>query len=383
MELNKNNMKKILCIVAFAIVLFVGIENVNSVLYFINVIATITAPFIIGCAIAFILNVPMRAIEKKIFSIKKLKKIERFKRPISIVLVILLLIGIVFIVLFLMVPELIKTVKMLTVAVPEFVTTVQEKLENLGINNESFNVWLNSMSIDWNSVSTKAVDFLKNGAGSFVNSTFSVVSSIINGVMNFFIGFIFAIYILSQKEKLGRQIKRIMYSYIKEERVDRILEILKLSDKTFSNFLSGQCTEAAILGLMFFVSMTVFGFDHALLISVLIAFTALIPVFGAFAGCGIGAFLILMIDPMQAFWFIVLFLVMQQIEGNLIYPHVVGNSVGLPSIWVLFAVTIGASTMGIVGMLINIPLCSIIYALLRDAVNKKLADKNISQKKIN
>ena len=383
MELNKNNMKKILCIVAFAIVLFVAIENINSVLYFINVIATITSPFIIGCAIAFILNVPMRTIEKKVFSIKKLKKIERFKRPISIVLVILLLIGIIFIVLFLMVPELIKTVKMLTVAVPEFVTTIQEKLENLGINNESFNTWLNSMSIDWNSVSAKAVDFLKNGAGSFVNSTFSVVSSIINGVMNFFIGFIFAIYILSQKEKLGRQIKRIMYSYIKEERVDRILEVLKLSDKTFSNFLSGQCTEAAILGLMFFVSMTVFGFDHALLISVLIAFTALIPVFGAFAGCGIGAFLILMIDPMQAFWFIVLFLVMQQIEGNLIYPHVVGGSVGLPSIWVLFAVTIGAITMGVVGMLINIPLCSIIYALLRDAVNKKLADKNISQKKIN
>ena len=375
-------MRKILCIVAFAIVLFVGIENINSVLYFINVIATITSPFIIGCAIAFVLNVPMRAIEKKVFSIKKLKKIERFKRPISIVLVIMFIIGIVFVVLFLMVPELIKTVKMLTVAVPDFVTTIQEKLENLGINNESFNTWLNSMSIDWNEVSTKAVDFLKNGAGSFFNSTFSVVSSIINGVMNFFIGFIFAIYILSQKEKLGRQIKRIMYSYIKEERVDRILEILKLSDKTFSNFLSGQCTEAAILGLMFFVSMTVFGFDHALLISVLIAFTALIPVFGAFAGCGIGAFLILMIDPMQAFWFIVLFLVMQQIEGNLIYPHVVGGSVGLPSIWVLFAVTIGASTMGVVGMLINIPLCSIIYALLRDAVNKKLAEKKISQNKI-
>lgn len=382
MELNKKNIIKILGIITFTVLLFVSVQNIEKVFSFLGVIVAILAPFIIGSAIAFILNVPMRFIEKKLFSIKKLKPLKKYKRPISIVLVILFVISILFIVLFLIIPELINTFTIIKEAIPRFASQIQVKAQEYGLDNMDFNKWFEDLSVDWSQIGSYIINFLGNGAGSFFSSTVNVVSSVINGVTNFSIGFIFSIYILSQKEKLRSQIKKIMYSFIKEEKVDKILNILSLSDKTFSSFLSGQCTEAAILGTMFFISMTIFNFEHALLIGVLIGFTALIPIFGAFIGCFVGAFLILMINPMQAVWFIVLFLVLQQIEGNLIYPHVVGGSVGLPSIWVLFAVTIGGSTMGVIGMIIYIPLCSIVYTLIREAVNKKISAKKIPDNKL-
>lgn len=382
MDLNKKNIIKILCIITFTVLLLVSVQNIDKVFSLLGVITTILAPFIIGGTIAFILNVPMRFIERKLFSIKKLKPLQKYKRLISILLVILFVISMLLIVLFLIIPELINTFTILKVAIPRFASEVQVKAQELGFNNMDFNKWLNDFNIDWNQAGSYIINFLENGAGSIFSSTVGVVSSLISGVTNFFIGFIFSIYILSQKEKLKSQSKKIMYSFIEEEKVDRILSILSLSDKTFSRFLSGQCTEAVILGTMFFISMTILRFDHALLIGVLIGFTALIPIFGAFAGCFVGAFLILMINPMQAVWFVILFLVLQQIEGNLIYPHVVGGSVGLPSIWVLFAVTIGGSTMGVIGMVINIPLCSIVYTLLREMVNKRIDMKKISNDKI-
>ena len=209
-----------------------------------------------------------------------------------------------------------------------------------------------------------------------LSSTVSAAMSIISGVTTFFIGFVFAIYILLQKETLSRQFKKLMRAYLPEAVTDRTLEILHLIYETFSSFFAGQCLEAVILGTMFFIVLSIFQLPYALLIGVLIAFTALIPLFGAFIGCAIGAFLMLMVEPLNALVFLIIFFVLQQLEGNLIYPHVVGNSVGLPSIWVLVAVTIGGSTMGIVGMLVFIPVCSVLYTLLREAVNKRLNKKN-------
>ncbi len=219
--------------------------------------------------------------------------------------------------------------------------------------------------------------FFKNGAGSVLDSTFTVAKSIVSGMTTFIIAFVFACYILLQKEKLNIQIHKVMYAYLKKEYVEKILDICSLTYKTFSNFLAGQCLEAAILGTMFVIMMTVFRLPYALLVGVLIAFTALIPIFGAFIGCFIGAFLILMDTPMKALVFVILFLVLQQIEGNLIYPRVVGNSVGLPSIWVLAAVSIGGSLMGIVGMLVFIPAVSVIYTLFRNNVYGQLEKKEI------
>ncbi|MBQ5589571.1 MAG: AI-2E family transporter, partial [Anaerotignum sp.] len=189
--------------------------------------------------------------------------------------------------------------------------------------------------------------------------------------------FVFACYILLQQPFLKRQMTKLFYAYLKKEHADEAVRICGLTYRIFSNFLTGQCLEAVILGTMFFIAMTVFRFPFAVLVGVLIAFTALIPIFGAFIGCGVGAFLILTVDPKQALFFIIMFLIIQQLEGNLIYPKVVGGSIGLPAIWVLAAVSLGGSLFGVVGMLVFIPLVSVFYTLLKENVNKRLAEKQI------
>ena len=204
-----------------------------------------------------------------------------------------------------------------------------------------------------------------------------MATSLFSGLVNFCLGFIFAIYVLMQKEKLGRQTKKVLYAYLPEKYADKAVSIGSLAYKTFSNFLSGQCLEACILGMLMFIALSIFRFPYALMISVLTAFTALIPIFGAIIGCVVGAFCIFIVNPMQALWFIILFQVVQQLEGNLIYPHVVGNSVNLPSMWVLVAVTVGGSLMGVAGMLLFIPLCSVLYAVFRETVGRRLKTRKV------
>ena len=224
-----------------------------------------------------------------------------------------------------------------------------------------------------------AMGFLGNGAENMMSTTVSAVGSLVSGVANFFIAFSFAIYILFQKEKLHLQMRKIMFAFLPKGKAEATLEVCSLAYKTFSSFLTGQCVEAMILGSMFVVSMTIFRLPYALLIGIIIAFTALIPVFGGFIGCWVGFFMIFMVSPEKAIFFLLLFLVLQQIEGNLIYPHVVGGSVGLPSIWVLAAVSIGGKLMGIVGMLIFIPLASVFYTLFREVVYLRLKKQHIKK----
>ncbi|EJW98007.1 permease, partial [gut metagenome] len=235
----------------------------------------------------------------------------------------------------------------------------------------------NASNLDWQHLIETVFEWAKRGGIALVGGAANAATGIVSGMFDFFIGMIFALYILSQKETLQRQGKMLLYAYLPERRASQIISILRLTFKTFSNFLSGQCLEACILGGMFAVSMIIFRMPFVALISVLVAVTALVPVFGAFIGCFVGAFLILVQNPMQAVWFVVMFLVLQQLEGNLIYPRVVGNSVGLPSIWVLLAVTLGGSTLGVLGMLITIPLFSVIYALLRGATHTRLRHRKI------
>ena len=249
---------------------------------------------------------------------------------------------------------------------------MQKWLEDIFRDWDMIEAYIKSLKFDWVNWLNGVKDFALSGAGSVVSYTMSATMTVINGVMTFFIAFVFSIYILIQKETLGRQCHKVIRAFLKPAAVEKVCYICSLSHRIFSKFITGQCLEALILGMMFLVSMTIFRMPYALLVGVLIAFTALIPMVGAFIGCCVGAFLILMVNPMQAVFFIILFLVLQQIEGNLIYPHVVGNSVGLPSIWVLFAVTVGGKLMGIAGMLIFIPLMSVIYALFRDWVNQRV-----------
>lgn len=384
MELNNSNVKKIMQIIVFTVLLYLGIKKLNLIAYFISWLINLLFPFLLGAGIAFILNVPMRSIEKHLSKIKIKKKSisEKLSRAISLLTSIILVIGVIFMVVFLIAPELGRTFITISARLPAFFKNIESLSEELLLQYPVVADYISDLQVDWEQVGQNIITFLKNAGGPMIQSTFGIATSIVGGLINFFIGFIFAIYILVNKENLQRQVKKLIYAFINEKIADRIISICSLSNKTFSKFLSGQCLEAVILGTMFLIVMSIFRFPYALMISVLIAFTALIPVFGAFMGCVVGAFLILIVSPIKALWFIVLFLIIQQLENNLIYPYVVGNSIGLPGMWVLVAVTIGGSIFGVAGMLIFIPMTSVIYTLLRETINKRLKSRKITSDKL-
>jgi len=372
MDLNKDNVKKILGIITFTLVLLAMLLNLGAVKTQLAFLWGIVFPFALGGAIAFILNIPMTAIEKQA---RRIKIKEKIIRPISMVLSILFVFAVVAVVLVVVIPQLGKTVDSISKGMASFLPKAQVWLEGVFADNQEILKYIESLEFDWNGFLSQFKDFALSGAGNVISYTMSATMIVINGVVTFFIAFTFSLYLLSQKENLGRQCRKVMNAFLSKKAAERICYVCSLSHSTFSKFITGQCLEALILGAMFVVAMTIFRLPYALLVGVLIAFTALIPMVGAFIGCGVGAFLILMVNPMQALIFIIMFQVLQQIEGNLIYPHVVGNSVGLPSIWVLFAVTVGGKLMGIAGMLIFIPLMSVLYTLFREWVNRRQAMK--------
>ena len=379
MKLDKENMRKMRELILFTIIILIALWNYKMIFDAIVFILGIVLPFLVGGAIAFVLNVPMSFFEEKIFynrHLKDKKIANRLARPVSLVLTIAVLIGVVVLVMFVVIPELTKTILSLGKTIQAFVPEAQRFLEELFTDNSEVRAWLDSLNLDVDQIMNSAVSFFQNGAGNVLNSTVSAIGSIVSGVTTFVIAFVFACYVLLQKEKLRVQVQKVLYAFLPDKKVESVMEVCSLTSKTFSSFLAGQCVEALILGTMFFVVMSIINMPYALLVGVLIAFTALIPIFGAFIGCFVGAFLILMVDPLQALIFVIMFLVLQQIEGNFIYPKVVGSSVGLPSIWVLAAVTIGGSLMGVVGMLIFIPIVSVIYTLFRSSVYKRLRKKH-------
>ena len=378
MNLNRETMKKLMLLIAFTILLLVGVQRLDAVFGAVKFLWGIGFPFALGGAIAFILNVPMTALERWLFPEEKTAKSKlkkKLARPLCMILSILLVLGVISLVIFVVVPELGSTVVGLGASVEAFIPRAQEWLEDIFQNNEQIVAWIESLEMNWEKAVETAWSFFSSGAGSVLSSTMTVAKTIISAVTNFFIGFVFACYVLLQKEKLGEQCRKLLTAVFPGKQVDYILHVCSLSHRTFSSFITGQCMEAVIVGAMFFVAMNLLRFPYALLVGVLVAFTALIPIFGAFIGCVVGAFLILMVNPAQALGFIVLFQVLQQIEGNLIYPRVVGNSVGLPAIWVLAAVTVGGNLMGILGMLIFIPIVSVLYALLREWMYGRLEEK--------
>lgn len=380
MDLNKENLKKIRGLILFTIIILIALWNYSLILKVISRGIGIVFPFLLGGAIAFILNVPMNFFENKLFCEREWKYTkfsEKASRPISLIVTLIAVIGVISVVTFVVVPKLGDTFLALGKNIQDFMPQLQRWLEELFDNNQEIEKWLSGLTIDWDKVLNEAVRFFTSGAGSVLGSTFVVARRIASGITTFVIAFVFACYILLQKERLKIQVRKILYAYIKREDVVKILDVCSLTYRTFSNFLTGQCLEAVILGMMFLICMSIFRMPYALLVGILIAFTALIPIFGAFIGCFVGAFLILTVDPMKAVAFVIMFLILQQVEGNLIYPRVVGGSVGLPSIWVLAAVSIGASLMGIVGMLIFIPIISVVYALFRGNVYTRLRQKGI------
>ena len=380
MPWNRKQIRVLFALVAFGVLLFVGLQNLGTVWGFVQILIGLLMPFIIGLCIAFILSVPMRAVETHLFRPldKKCGRIWRkIRRPLAATVTLLLALGVLAAAVFLIIPELGRSLRTLADSIPGFIARAQAWLTELAQKYPQWQDWINDLQLDWNAIAQKLLAFAQSGAVDLFNSTVSLATSIFSGVFNLFLGVIFAMYVLMQKETLARQITNVLRAHLPDAKTDRLLEIGRLSNRTFSRFITGQCLEAVILGLMFFVTMCIFRFPYALMIAVLIAVLALIPIFGAIIGCVVGAFLIFVGDPMQAFWFVVMFLILQQIEGNFIYPKVVGTSVGLPSIWVLAAVTVGGGVMGIFGMLVAVPLSSVLYSLLRDSTNRRLARRGI------
>ena len=363
------------------IVLYWLLFDTDRVKLVFNFLKTLFAPFALGAGLAFIVNVPMRAIENRLSKIKK----PTLRRVIAVLLTFIAVALILFLVVQLLLPQLVTTVETLIAKMPGFAVRVWNWVNDFLNANPEVMEWVEVNTdfeqMDWMSYVEKLLAWVSDSISGIVGGTFSAIGSVFTAVFNGVIALVFALYCLFRKEILARQGRRLLYAFLPEHICDETVRILRLTASTFSNFISGQCLEAVILGAMFAVAMLIFRMPYVPLVSVLIAITALVPIVGAFVGCGLGAFFILVDDPIKAVWFVIMFLVIQQIEGNVVYPKVVGNSVGLPSIWVLAAVTLGGELMGVAGMLFFIPLCSVLYALFRAFVKGRLTEKNIPEQK--
>lgn len=381
MDLSNLSIKKIRELIVFTALLVVALWKFDVVLDVLKTIGQIIFPFILGGAIVFVINVPMSFLEKKIFeNVKKENKAARkLARPVSLLLTIVLVVGVIALVMIGVIPQLTKTMGSLMINITDFIPQIKIWIRDFFHDNREIMKLVDQVQFKPDQAIRWGISLLGNGAGNMMNTTVSAVGSVVSGLATFFIAFSFACYVLFQKEKLHVQVRKVLFAFLPKQKAEAFLKVCSLTYRTFANFLTGQCLEAVILGCMFVVTLSILRMPYALLIGVLIAFTALIPIFGAFIGCAVGSFLIFMVSPKQAIIFIIVFLVLQQIEGNLIYPHVVGESVGLPSIWVLAAVTIGGNLMGIVGMLVFIPLLSVVYTIFRKVVYQRLKKRHIKQ----
>ena len=381
-EFSSKNVRKILFIITYAIILCIALLNLDVVFNIFGYIFNLLTPFLFGFCLAFILNIPLSKFEsivnnrknKKKVKQKEIKNISEKKnkkiRVLGIIISLLIFLGIIFLTLFLVIPEIINTFSIFKENIPTAFAKCQEWLADMMSSYPEILEKIRAYTPDWQALDADASNIIKTAATGIIGGSIRFIIGLFSGVFNFFIGVVFAIYMLMQKETLIRQLKKLVSSCLSEKKANKVLYIGKIANNTFKNFFGGQFIEAILLGVLCFIGMQIFGMPYALTISVLIGVTALIPVFGAFFGTAIGAILILAVNPMQALWFVVFIIVLQQIDGNLIYPRIVGNSVGLPGIWVMLAVLLGGNSLGIVGMLIAVPIASVVYKLIKEKVNK-------------
>lgn len=377
MKIDKKTFKQLLILMLVAVGLFWLTQNYKILFGFISKTIDIFFPFILGLCIAFILNAPLKVFENKIFKVDKIesKRKKKFIRILSIILVFLLFIGIIAFVLFLVLPEIVDTISSFGTKIPIIFNDLKSWIIELTKNYPELQLQI--QTLNWSEASNSIMNFIETSGKGILNSSLTFISSLFSGLFTLFLGSVFSIYILSEKENLGVQIVKIMNAYLPKKLVVKLLEIQKTASSTFASFINVQCLEACILGLMFFIALSIFKFPYAVLISVLVTVTALIPVFGAFIAMVIGGLLIAVNNPLQAIWFVILFVVLQQIEGNFIYPRVVGKTVGLPALWVMLAVMVGGSAFGIVGMLISVPVSSMLYSIIKNNINKKEKESKI------
>lgn len=376
MHFDKKSARNLFFVLSGAILLYLCLKHITPLTATLSHFLGYFSPFITGLCIAFIMNIPMSFLERNLLRLMPRQEKKRvWVRPVCIVLTLLLFIGVIAMVMFIVIPEISATVQTLPQHLSSYLRRLDGWINSLSTEMPLIVEQVEELGVDLASLSKRFFELLQSVSMRLVNSSFSAVGGVFKGAVDFFLGLVFAFYVLSSKEKLAQQLQRLLKAYAPDKLCARVTEVFSISHKTFSSFFTGQFVEALILGGLFFVGMIIFRFPYATLVSVLIAFTALIPIFGAFIGCAVGTFLILMISPVKALWFLVFFIVLQQLEGNLIYPRVVGSSIGLPAIWVLVAVTLGGSMFGVLGMLLFIPLLSVIYTLLRRAVRSRLGEE--------
>ena len=353
--------------------LYLAIVYWKTVSGFIGMVFGAAAPLFIGAAIAYIVNILMSFYEHRFFGKTKNKKLLKTKRPLCMIIAFITLVAVIALVVWLVLPQFVSAIMLVVDYIPEAVDWIVEQLEKLEYVPQDIIDML--VSIDWNSQIEKIVKAVTSGVGNVMGVVISTVSTVLGGIVTAFLSFIFAIYILLDKEKLENQADRITKKYLKQSWYEKLRYVLHTFSDSFHKYIVGQCTEAVILGGLCAIGMGILGLPYATMIGALVAFTALIPVAGAFIGGAVGAFMILMVNPIQALIFIVYRVVLQQLEGNIIYPKVVGSSMGLPAIWVLAAVTIGGGVMGVMGMLIGVPIAATVYRIIRNDVNGKTQEE--------
>lgn len=369
------SLKDLKYLILYAVVLIFAFIYIKDILNIVGYIIKLFMPFIIGLAIAFVLNVLVNVIEKK--WLKNWKVSATTKRAVGLIIALTIIIGFIVFLLFLIIPNLQNTIAIFADNIPIYNENLQALLNSWGIDANIINEVVEALK----ALGDSASSYIQENSNQVLETTLGIATNVVTGFINITIGLVFAIYFLAQKEKISGQVANLMKAYLPNKVNQKITDIALLSNKIFSNFVGGQCIEALIIGFLCFLGMLILRLPYASTISVLVGFTALIPVFGAFIGTIIGAFLIFMISPLQALIFVIFILVLQQLEGNLIYPKVVGKSVGLPGIWVLVAVTIGASINGILGMLLSVPIVSIIYSIVATNVRYRLKEKETKNKK--
>lgn len=379
MENNKKDFKKWSMLIILLLIAYWMINNLQIVKGWINNIISILFPFLLGGCLAFVLNIPMTFFEKKVLKSNNKKKNKKsnkkFKRIVSIIFAILVILTVLILIINLILPKLLDILNLLISNIPYYTEQITKLFKNFGNDITDINTIINKTNIDMDEIKGKIIQNIPT----LLTSSILIVSNIIKGITTFLIAIVFAIYILIDKEKLKMQAIKLLYAYLNSEKARRIIAIARISKNTFKSFLTVQCLEATILGVLCVIGLLILNIPYAIPIGTLIGVTALIPVVGAFIGIIVGSILILSIAPIKVITFIIFVLILQQIEGNLIYPRVVGNSIGLPGMWVLAAVSIGGSIAGVLGMLLGVPITTIIYTLVRKNVNKRLQEKNKMQ----
>ncbi len=387
MELDKRTVRNLTLGAMGCIVLYWLLHETERLTHVLKLGFDLFKPFLLGAGVAFVLNVPMRAIERQL----KRSGYQRGVRGISILMTFAAIILLLVFLVGMLVPQIQDTIKIIAAQITPFANSCVEKAQEFLAQNPELGKWIadNTTLDDWltkdidlSGIINQALDLVGKSLSKIFGGAVSVVGSAVSSVWSLVVSVVFSIYCLGNKDILVRQFRKLSYAFLPEHTADEIIRVLRLTNSTFSNFIAGQCIEVCILGGMFALCMTLFGMPYVALVSVLVAATAFIPIVGAWIGCILGAFFILVDNPMQSVWFVVMFLILQQIENNLIYPRVVGTSIGLPSMWVLAAVSVGGSLMGVGGMILMIPMVSVLYALLREFSSSRIQARGIDPQKL-